>query len=229
MLDEFLQGKLPESKEDQLLKTLIQAKDKHHKRKLWQQELAKDYQIHRPEGRIINNRKRIYKAIGIAASILLLFSLLFFLYQETKQPDYLQLTDNYITTKRIHNISAIKKGPSELEALRLNAALAFNKTIYEEAIDHYHKILRGEDIKTEDYYYLGLSYLYQGTPELAITYFLQGKAHSQGDLFYQEINWFLALAYIKTNQIKEARSVLTSIKSNEWNYNKAQSLLLAMR
>ena len=65
------------------------------------------------------------------------------------------------------------------------------------------------------HYYGGLSYLAEGTATEAITELKNAIAKSPAELFKIKAQWYLALAYLKTGEIKKANELLSKISVNE--------------
>jgi len=73
-------------------------------------------------------------------------------------------------------------------------------------------------------YYLGASLLYQDKPNEAIPYL--NEVSEANSAFKQKSEWLLLLAYIKDEQLEEAKASLSNILSNEQHlfYKEAQEL-----
>lgn len=101
---------------------------------------------------------------------------------------------------------------------------AIRQEKYSAAINQLEKILQPS---TEQSLYLGLSHLYasQGKIDSAIAN-LELVIKNEGELFKDEANWYLSLAYIQKGHYEQAKSSLEEIVSQKsWNYSKASALL----
>ena len=81
----------------------------------------------------------------------------------------------------------------------------------------------------EKHFYLGLSYLYEDVPnyEKAINHLATSKELNSSSLFAPKANWFMALAYLKQGKIKEAKTLLQLVISeNSTNWKKAEATTL---
>jgi thioredoxin-like negative regulator of GroEL len=80
---------------------------------------------------------------------------------------------------------------------------------------------------TEDFFFLGVAYLYLIPPEAvkAIAPLIRAGADPSGEL-YDEARWHLALAYVETKQFAQAREILTERhQASTWNAERAAELL----
>jgi tetratricopeptide (TPR) repeat protein len=78
-------------------------------------------------------------------------------------------------------------------------------------------------------FYLGLSYLYEDVPnyDKAISHLAKSKELNSSSLFAPKANWFMALAYLKQGNIKEAKALLQLvIDENSYNWKKAEATAL---
>ncbi len=78
----------------------------------------------------------------------------------------------------------------------------------------------------EKYFYLGVSQMYETAPDYqdAITNLKKGKElNSQ---FTSQANWYMSLAYLKLNKIKEAKALLQDVvNADNWGKAEATALL----
>jgi len=80
------------------------------------------------------------------------------------------------------------------------------------------------------YFYLGLSHLYEGSPNYdnAITSLKKSQELNPNHLRNSAINWHLALAYIKKGNLGTAKSLLQKVidnKNDDWKKDEATALL----
>lgn len=80
----------------------------------------------------------------------------------------------------------------------------------------------------EKHFYLGLSYLYEDVPnyDKALDHLAKSKELNSSSQLAPQVNWFMALAYLKQGKIKEAKALLQLvIDANIWKKAEATALL----
>ena len=100
---------------------------------------------------------------------------------------------------------------NQFESLTDEALASFAKEGYKEALNLFDQaaILNPNSLKVA--YYRGHCYLNTEKPAEAIVTFEQIVAHGD-NIFVVDAEWYLALAYIKTNQIQQAKALLEGIE-----------------
>ena len=76
---------------------------------------------------------------------------------------------------------------------------------------------------------MGLSHLYNQDYQAAIGYLEQVPIVNEETAYEQESRWFLALAFLKNDNVTEGKAVLQAIAQGDWQYDKAQELLAAIK
>ncbi len=162
-------------------------------------------------------------AVGLAASFLLV--VVVWQTMGTTSKTALQLADNYMATDRFESPS-VRMGTNEDTKNWDEAKNAYRDAQFEKAILAIEAI---PNPTTEQFFYLGLSYLYQKEPDLerAAFYFTSNLEKRDGN-FKDESRWFLALTLIKMNKKEEAKNILQQLLrlgENGWKYKEAKKLL----
>lgn len=212
---------------DDLTKSLIQAKFDREKRANWAKQLEEKHSV-RPFPSIVPQKKqRRWQSpiIAIAASLALLLVALVIWQPFQSQTD--QLVASYTTENPFPN-NLVRKGNSKaIPDLRLEAAETYVEGDYSSAASLYEQLRTSDKSTVEDALFLGLCQLYTQQYEAAVATFETAKPQSVvEDQFQQEINWFLALAYIQQDNISDARTQLEYIVSNKhWRHADAAKLL----
>ncbi|MGV8878127.1 MAG: tetratricopeptide repeat protein [Sphingobacteriaceae bacterium] len=98
--------------------------------------------------------------------------------------------------------------------------ISYKEGNYAEALAKWNKLDTGEIQKDTLQYYMGMACLNKGNTDESIK-ILTISATRTGTAFYEQANWYLALAYIKKGDNEAAVAVLKKIK----NYPGALSLL----
>lgn len=156
------------------------------------------------------------KILLVAACISLLIAIPFFS-NSAEDPQTMAL--QYLNDQEILH-PGISKGTATENKTRILAIQSFNSKNYETAIGYYQNL---ETINTEDKYYYGLALLKNEKYIEALQQFESSAADS--DRFQQELNWYQSLAYLLAGDSEKAEEVLQRIRPDEWNYEKAHSLL----
>ncbi len=126
-------------------------------------------------------------------------------------------TDRYLTASVYQNQESLR-GDIRSDALRNEAVLAYNSGEMSKALENY-KLLEN---KTEsDFFFEGMAYMYNNEFKKAIANF-EGITNDAFK-YKEEIKWFKALCYIKSDQKESAISELKSLKS--WKQEEAASLI----
>jgi hypothetical protein len=157
-----------------------------------------------------NNRfRRSLVWVPIAAS--LLFLIFYFWPNANKSSKDLFLTyyrpyPNVITTRSEPN--------------RLTKALqAYTINDYNNAILLFNEISPATDTTL---FYRGISYLSMAKPDSSLVYFSRVTPNSA---FHQQVNWYMAMAFLLNNDRSSATLYLEKIKSDQFNSKDAQKIL----
>lgn len=142
-------------------------------------------------------------------------------------PTYQSLTKEYLATYYPNN--ELRKGATEISKKRSEAIAAYNKEDFETSARLREEVVVLPGANSEDYFFLGVSYLYQNPPkgELAIEPLLKGlEDPARTSLLEEETKWYLTLAYVQAGQFAPARELLEErIQKGGWNASKASDLL----
>lgn len=103
------------------------------------------------------------------------------------------------------------------------AIQAYEKEDYFEAIKYYEKLVANNPDNVKNNLFLGISFLATNQPKKAIDVLNKITASEQ---FHFDIQWYLALAYLKNKEIQQAQTTLTNLTKEENYYQKeAQEIL----
>lgn len=234
-LKKFKAGLSTDKDADDLTRKVIRQSVESEQWLRWQEKLSKQYNINRNE----NPKTLLPKAqpinrwfLGIAAGVAILIISIVAL--KTSPPANVnQLASEYLAANQFpHPLEHRSKGSEEaLSQLRNQAASAYIKRDYPSAIALGEKIVQqSPQVTTDDYFFLGLSYLYDNTDNRAVEYLRKAQLASQNsNRFKQEIDWYLALALIKDHQYEAAQSALDHIiENNQWRTKEAKALRKAI-
>jgi lipopolysaccharide biosynthesis regulator YciM len=106
------------------------------------------------------------------------------------------------------------------------ARTAYTAKDFKKAADELQKMVQSGQATTEQKYYLGLSRFFQQNPDYnaAINAFLQ--VQKEGWIGEDEVNWLLALAYLKNGEASNAQKMLEMlVAKNGYKANEARQLL----
>jgi hypothetical protein len=218
----FTDGQLSEQETDAFLRKSMTKGFDEAQKKEWGSRLSEEYGIHRhpPKPKL---RGLVYVGALAAAIALFLLAYPLFLSQPAGLEQQLELAlaepfPNYLT----------RKGEIEqTEALRQQMAEAYNAKNYEKAVDIGQQLIQSSNRQTEDLFFLGLSYLYQRNLPSSIDQLEKARSLSEQEgRFQEEIDWYLALAYLKNENWDQGKALLSTIVEQEqWNAGKARKLL----
>ncbi len=135
--------------------------------------------------------------------------------------DITVLTSKYLS-EDLPTHPGVEKGAGEQATkIRNDAIKAFNDQNYTLSGNLFKQISKKGE---EDNYYLALSSLYAGQYSEAIQV-LQKNLQNPNSKYVQEMNWYLASAFILNDNKEQATQQLEQINPGNWNYDKAQKLL----
>lgn len=189
--------------------------------------LREEYGITRdgtPSGRIV--KMKIFRwSLSVAAALLI--GVVAWQVVGDHTPTYQSLTREYLAIHYPNN--ELRKGASEISEKRAEAIFAYNKGDFETSARIREEIALMPEANTEDFFFLGISYLYQDPPkgEQAIEPLQKAVADPTGKgLIQEETEWYLTLAYVEAGRFAAAREMLAKkISNGGWNASKASDLL----
>lgn len=221
-LEDYKKGSLPEEALQAITVELMKANLDKKYVKRWSKLLEEEHDFTRQAKPITKKRNLWVVTSLVAASIALCIGLFFYLKPTTEQLLAQHLSEPFATHE-------VRKGVSETEELRQQARTAYTKSDFEATINYYNQI--AEARTTEDYFFLGLSQLYEDQLNDAIISLQSAAIQSQGKRDYQEeIDWFLALAYLKSGEKTAAKELLhRAIDEEYWIIKDAAKLLKSMK
>lgn len=230
IFNKYLNNTTSDQEQEAITELFIREKFNNELRQKMTQRLQANYGIARdqPGGKSTRlNRLQIIRwGSSIAAAILIGFAVW---YVTAPTPSYQQLTNEYLAEHIPSNER--RKGAAEISQLRAAAIDAYSKQDYVKSAELRKQVTEYPEARGEDFFYLGLSYLFQEKAQLApaIEALRSAVEFPTGHYYQEESQWFLSLAYIKAERIEEARALLQSTVDQQlWNANKAQQLLEAL-
>jgi len=217
---------LNEKELDDFTRKIIQDKFRKEKKNKWAQQLEKDHGVVRSEKKTLTKDRNFFGKyfLRIAASILFI-TIAFFVFQENSSSlNAVQFADNYLKENKFVNAIATK-GSSDIPVLELKMAEAYNKGNFSEAIEIGEELMELNSARSNNYFFLGLSYLYNKDLQNAQNYLSHFKQNDKTD-FAQESRWFLALTYTKLKDWENAKLELQYIIDHQtWKFKEAEKLL----
>jgi len=212
-LKKYIRGNYTEAEFETFSEQLITQKLNRDKRNEWEHKLKENYGVERTspfEGKTTFGKKQWIIVSSIAASLLLLVSF-FFIMPAINTPAYLQAVNQQIDNLSIMgDQSVIRKGPQNVELTRKQANLAYMNKNYEKSIQLWEAMILANQATGLDFFYLALCQLQKTppAPQKTIQTLLKAKTLNGPE---EEINWILALAYVKAEEIDKAKTLLAEI------------------
>lgn len=168
-----------------------------------------------PEGKTASLRPWI---IGVAASLVLVV-VTFLLWP--KPTDTQELFAQYFEPYPNVIMPTVRGDLEPDTTLMAKAYRAYDSGDYEKAISLFEQVAAKDE---GVYLYLGNSYLATNNPEKAIVCF--EKVWNDYDVFDEQAEWYLSMAYLKTGDLKKANDLLNAIASKEGSFEiKAEKIL----
>lgn len=197
----------------------------HQQKEKWQQILEEQYGIDSPQKKSAK-KIQLYRFASVAAIIFFVISVGTFSIENILPKNSKELvafnlgdTDKPITND-IRKNATIKKlsETSTIAKEQLAGQIAFKEGKYDLAIDYYTEIINANSTEINDYYNLGLSYLYLGkNAQKAIEYLLITRTmipslkSDNKEEYKDELSWFISLAYLQNNDLENVKKELDNI------------------
>lgn len=163
--------------------------------------------------------KRLYWTLGIAASIILILTFFFILSNSGNEKNlfqqYFSPFPDYITSRESKADGSWEKGMQ-----------FYTNRDYTKAIDHFKKSNIPNEHEADLLFYKGVSYLAVGNSQEAMNTFSELEIKS--DKYKEQIKWYVALAYLSSNEKSSAILALKTINKGEYEYGRAQELLVVL-
>ena len=216
-LKKYIRGDYTDAEFEAFSEQLITQKLDRDKRKEWTYKLKERYGVERAssiEEKPSFGKKQWIIISSIAASLLLLVSF-FFVLPAINTPAYLQAVNQQIDNLSIMgDQSVIRKGPQDVELTRKQANLAYMNKEYAKSIQLWEAMVTTNQATGLDFFYLALCQLQKSppAPQRTIQALLKAKTLNGPE---EEINWILALAYVKAEEIDQAKILLARIVKDQ--------------
>jgi len=227
LITKYLNNQLSETEEEQLIKDLLKVKFDQEYHRHWS-NLLKEQGIQRndPEQRQSSHSQgtvsKLQKLLALAAMLTVFLLAWQFLKPASlseKLASHLQKSKPIVPVVRLNNEIVENKWEKTRQA--------YQEENYVVAAQNIEDSLEEENGTVEQYYYLGLAYLYQkpAKADLAIRNLL--KARENNPLrFKQELQWYLGMAYLHQKDWSKAKEELQPlVDTKDWNAKEAAQLL----
>lgn len=176
------------------------------------------YEVEFSEAQDSKSTQRSKPLIAVAALLLIMISITFFL---NKTPNNDQLFSTYFEPSK--NVSAPIVRSESNDELLSNAFITYTEADYKKAIPLFEKAFESTK-NSELLFYEGNALLVLNQTEDAIQVF---KKHlSFSDALTNRSHWYLALAYIKTDQMENAKIELKSLIDSGESFKKKEAISL---
>jgi hypothetical protein len=222
-LQKYLNKELGDKDFDRFTGFLVEKKFDQEQKEEWGRLLKENHNIQRQPQAI--RRSLRWSLAAAAAAALLIASVVF--WPQTSSSGYRQLADQYVQELPVMADQLVfRKGQFQEDATRIKANEAYIEQDFPTAIEQWELLISHQKDNNYDRFYLGVSYLRadKAQPEKALTLLQEAKLTTPE--LRQEINWIMALAYIQTDQLQNARILLeTIVQNDEYMSAKAAQLL----
>ncbi|HMU97312.1 MAG TPA: tetratricopeptide repeat protein [Chitinophagales bacterium] len=170
-------------------------------------------------------RMPIFRIIAVAAGIIgILFLTVTYLHQQRMETEAL-FEANFKVLTQIDG--AVRGEDAEIES-NMNeekkAVYYYERENYKEAIVHYEKALQSQPDNNQMQLYLAVAYLanYQATDAIQIL----SENDFSNSQYKQDRNWYLALAYLKNKDLKNAKPLFEQLSAFDNYYQNSSKKLL---
>jgi tetratricopeptide (TPR) repeat protein len=227
LFDKYRTNSTNEDELGAMTQQLVKQKFDHELRQKMTHRLREEYGITRDgeSGVRIVRMKVLRWSLSVAAALLI--GIVAWQVVGDRSPSYQSLTKEYLAAHYPNN--ELRKGATEISEKRGAAIAAYNKGDFETSARLREEIARMPEANTEDFFFLGISYLYQDPPkgEQAIGPLEKAVSDPTGTgLIQEETEWYLTLAYVEAGRFAAAREMLNKkIRNGGWNASKVRDLL----
>ncbi len=185
-------------------KKVIEAKEKHHRKR---------------RGVVLLQ----FRKIAIAASIVLLVSIISLNLLVSKNNGE-QIFETYFQPITHVDLTTRSDDSPNLGVTENEAKMAYERGDYKEAVGRYKKLLNQYPNNSKHALFLGISYLSIGNQQKAIN--LLSRIENVDAKYKHDIEWYLALAYLKNNEKNAAKIILEKLVQEDGFYKKSSEALL---
>ena len=219
-IDRFLQGQLEGdnlddflkeiktnpamAKELQIQQDMAQGIEFHGNRQLRQRFRKISAEVKNNTGKTKNNKGRIIKFILAAAVIILLVCFNLFFQKPASEKLFAQFYEPSV-------LSITRNGDADNQLAQ--AEKLYNNKNYNAAIPLLQSILKTQTQNSQIQLALGNAYVNDDKPESAIQQF-QSILDRNDALYADQAKWFLALTYLKTNQLEKSKGLLEELAND---------------
>lgn len=226
-IEKYLEGAVTEQEADELTRHLLKNKFDKETRNRWKQMLKEDYHLDR-SGNSQGGAKTFRLGpiiMSVAAGMLLLIGV-FGVYQWGQETSANQLVAQHLEQDNL-TYNVVRKDTASQLPIRQKFSEAYNQGDYHPAVQFGEELLRTAVVNTDDYFFLGLSYLYLNDFPGAVSYLKEARDMvGPKGRFSGEINWFLSLAYVQNGDLEAAKKLLQLIaEGGDWRSKEAAELL----
>jgi tetratricopeptide (TPR) repeat protein len=184
-------------------------------------ELEGIYQEYRKENSAARTISR--RTFLMAASLALLISVIGILIWLL--PASLTPQEMYATHFTVPADNITVRNDQETSSTLQSAMEAYNEQDYASAVTQFENILRNNAYNVPVLFYSGISYLVLGENDKAVQN-LQKVSQTEDAAYALTARWYLGLAYLKQDNIEQAREIFSSLKESGSSYaNKADTIL----
>lgn len=196
-----------EAEDENDLRTLLNAQLDAENRQKWAQQLAKQGVHREPTLNVVWGRK----ALAVAAAIAVLVATVWWLWSFADTP--VKIANSYVRKDGPLHLPFNFRGDTGDNLRRREALQAYQAKDYARALLLLDQIPLSDSTAHTDLLLRGLCHFYRDENEQAADHFLKATAYSGG--LETERQWYLALAYLRQNEVEKARTVLQQLSENE--------------
>jgi len=152
-----------------------------------------------------NTTPKRFAPLGIAASVILLLGTIFFFNQGINNQELFE--EHYSSYPNIYT----QKGTSDDDkTLFEKTMILYDAKQYKLAQQNFETINSERELTDGEHFYYGITLLELNTPKAALVQFKNITDTSSP--LYKDTQWYLALTYIKENDVDKAKVVLTELQ-----------------
>lgn len=166
------------------------------------------------EGKVVSLNTNFFRVLTIAATVLVAVVSIWMFNSKQNNPE--QLFAGYYKPLHDSNVSSVRGEEDQVEPNAFKAAQAFESEEFDQAIFYYKELLRSQPGNAKYTLFLGLAYMSSGKADAAIN--LYNTFKPGGDKYDEDIQWYLALAYLQKGETRTAKVLMKDLTQSKGYY-----------
>jgi tetratricopeptide (TPR) repeat protein len=174
------------------------------------------------EAKVVSLNANFFRVMTIAATVLVAVVSIWMFNSKQNSPE--QLFAGYYKPLHDSNVSVVRGEEDKVEPNAFKAAQAYEAEEFDQAIFYYKELLKSQPGNAKYTLFLGLAYMSSGKSDAAINLYNDFKP--SGDKYDEDIQWYLALAYLQKGEVRTAKVLIKDLTQSKGYYASTAGELL---